>query len=182
MPTTNDAKHYAQYYGRNAEHLRPWEPLHAPNIDREDFWASLLPIYRDEYLAGAGLRLAMRLQEDPGGLLIGMCHLMQVQRGATQSCVIGYSVDVNQQGKGYMSEALRATVAYAFETFGLHRIQATYMPTNIRSARILHKLGFLVEGYLRDYLFIDGAWRDHLLVGLVNPSHASLSSLQMPPT
>lgn len=47
---------------------------------------------------------------------------------------------------------------------------ANYVPTNERSGRLLRRLGFTVEGYARDYLFIDGAWRDHVLTSLTNPA------------
>lgn len=180
VPTAADAHVYAEYYRRNSEHLRPWEPLHAPNIGEREFWEKLLPAYRDEYLAGAGLRFAMRLADDRSGDLLGLCHIMQIQRGASFSCVIGYSVDEQMQGRGYMTEALAATVEHAFSVLQLHRIQATYLPANIRSARILRKLGFAVEGYVRDFLFIDGAWRDHISVALVNPAHAHLSDFAVP--
>jgi ribosomal-protein-alanine N-acetyltransferase len=39
----------------------------------------------------------------------------------------------------------------------------------VRSARHLDRLGFVREGLAKDYLFIDGAWRDHVLTALVNP-------------
>jgi ribosomal-protein-alanine N-acetyltransferase len=68
-----------------------------------------------------------------------------------------------------MSEALRAGIAYVFETLGFHRIQANHLPANERSARLLRRLGFSVEGYARDYLYINGAWRDHVLTSLTSP-------------
>ena len=56
-----------------------------------------------------------------------------------------------------------------FDTVGLHRIQANHLPENVRSARLLRRVGFVPEGYARDYLFIDGAWRDHVLTACTNP-------------
>ena len=47
---------------------------------------------------------------------------------------------------------------------------ANYIPHNERSGRLLRRLGFMVEGYARDYLFINGAWRDHILTALTNPN------------
>jgi ribosomal-protein-alanine N-acetyltransferase len=47
---------------------------------------------------------------------------------------------------------------------------ANYRPENLRSARLLARLGFIQEGYARDYLFIDGAWRDHVLTARLNPA------------
>ena len=69
-----------------------------------------------------------------------------------------------------MAEALRATNAFAFRELRLHRIMANYRPENERSGRLLERLGFVREGVAKDYLFIDGAWRDHVLTALVNPA------------
>ncbi len=62
-----------------------------------------------------------------------------------------------------------ATIDYAFRELRLHRIMANYRPENGRSGRLLERLGFVREGYARDYLFIDGAWRDHVLTSKTNP-------------
>jgi len=75
-----------------------------------------------------------------------------------------------------MAEALRALIAYAFGELGFHRIMANYIPTNERSGLLLRRLGFVVEGYARDYLEIDGAWRDHVLTSLTNPNYSSSRS------
>jgi ribosomal-protein-alanine N-acetyltransferase len=56
-----------------------------------------------------------------------------------------------------------------FGELGFHRIMANYLPHNERSGRLLRRLGFVVEGYARDYLYIHGAWRDHILTALTNP-------------
>jgi hypothetical protein len=46
------------------------------------------------------------------------------------------------------------------------------IPTNERSGRLLRRLGFQVEGYARDYLYIHDGWRDHILTSLTNPNPA----------
>ena len=68
-----------------------------------------------------------------------------------------------------MYEALRASLDYVFQVLNLHRVMANFMPHNARSNGLLRRLGFTVEGYARDYLYIDGAWRDHVLTSLTNP-------------
>lgn len=50
----------------------------------------------------------------------------------------------------------------------MHRIMAAYLPYNQRSGKLLKRLGFIVEGYARDYLTIDGQWQDHILTSLTN--------------
>ena len=67
-----------------------------------------------------------------------------------------------------MYEAAKLAIHYALYELRLHRIMANYLPTNERSARLLRRLGFVVEGYARDYLYINGAWRDHILTSLTH--------------
>jgi len=67
-----------------------------------------------------------------------------------------------------MAEALSSAIRYCFDEMNLHRIMANYMPTNVRSAALLRKLGFAPEGYARDYLFLAGEWQDHVLTALTN--------------
>ena len=76
-----------------------------------------------------------------------------------------------------MSEALRAATAHVFSAMELHRIEANYLPENLRSGRLLLRLGFEVQGYARRYLYIDGAWRDHVLTALTCPA-----KLETPPS
>ena len=58
-------------------------------------------------------------------------------------------------------------MTWCFRNIGLHRVEANYQPSNERSGRLLRSLGFTVEGYARDYLYIDGAWRDHVLTAKI---------------
>jgi ribosomal-protein-alanine N-acetyltransferase len=68
-----------------------------------------------------------------------------------------------------MREALQAVVAHAFDELRLHRLEANHLPENERSARLLARLGFARIGFAPNDLFIDGAWRDHVLNQLLNP-------------
>ncbi len=67
-----------------------------------------------------------------------------------------------------MAEALRRAIRHAFDEMGLHRLMANYVPTNEHSGRLLRRLGFTIEGYARDYLLLDGVWKDHILTALVS--------------
>ena len=78
-----------------------------------------------------------------------------------------------------MSESVAAVIRYAFDEMGLHRVKAAYLPSNERSGRLLRRLGFVVEGYARDYLLIQGRWQDQLLVSLVNPDWRPLIELHL---
>jgi ribosomal-protein-alanine N-acetyltransferase len=98
-----------------------------------------------------------------------MLALTDIVRGPQQWANLGYGLDEREQGKGIMVEAVKAVCAWAFDELRLHRITASYMPTNDRSAKVLRRAGFAVVGYARDFLYINGAWRDHVLTALVDP-------------
>lgn len=94
--------------------------------------------------------------------------LSNVVRGIFQASHLGYRTAQSHQGQGLMTEALEAVVEYAFGTLKLHRLMANYQPWNTGSGRVLEKLGFEREGLAKDYLFIDGQWRDHIMTALIN--------------
>ncbi|MGC4064140.1 MAG: GNAT family N-acetyltransferase [Polyangiaceae bacterium] len=94
-----------------------------------------------------------------------------------RACYMGYHVDKEYEGRGYMSEAVTAVIRYAFDELRLHRIMANYMPRNIRSARLLERLGFVREGLARDYLFIGNQWEDHVLTALTNQALSDAEGL-----
>ena len=82
--------------------------------------------------------------------------------GVFKSAFVGYSIDENEQGKGYMKEALGLTIKYAFEDIGLHRVEASTLVENIKSQRVLKSCGFKDVGMNEKYLFVNGKWRDHI--------------------
>jgi ribosomal-protein-alanine N-acetyltransferase len=102
--------------------------------------------------------------------LIGTINLFQVLRGSLQSAFIGYFLDKNQNGKGYMTEAAKLIVEYAFNELKLHRIEAGVMPHNIGSIRVLEKAGFHIEGLAQKNVKINGKWEDHQMLAIVNPN------------
>jgi ribosomal-protein-alanine N-acetyltransferase len=99
--------------------------------------------------------------------IIASVNVTNIVHGVFQAGVLGYSVDVAHQARGYGSETVGTIVTWCFRNIGLHRVEANYQPSNERSGRLLRALGFTVEGYARDYLFIDGAWRDHVLTAKI---------------
>jgi [ribosomal protein S5]-alanine N-acetyltransferase len=105
--------------------------------------------------------------------VIGHLRFSQIARGPFCNAMLGYAIGTDHQGRGLMREALAAAIADVFSArVGLHRVQANARPENTRSLALLERLGFVREGLAHQYLFIDGAWRDHVLTALVNPAWA----------
>jgi [ribosomal protein S5]-alanine N-acetyltransferase len=153
-----------------AGHLARWSPPPAPEFFTEAFWAERLALAVDEFQAGRAVRFVL---QDPGpedGTILGTCNYTNIVRGAFHACHLGYQVARTHEGRGLMAEALRAANGFMFDTMRLHRIMANYRPGNVRSARLLERLGFVREGLAKDYLYIDGAWCDHVLTSLTHPA------------
>jgi ribosomal-protein-alanine N-acetyltransferase len=154
-----------------AGHLDRWSPPVVPDYFTATFWADRLEIAVHDFEADRAARFV--IQPRGAGLegpILGTCNYTNFVRGAFHACHLGYQVGLAQQGQGLMAEALRAANAYVFDTLRLHRIMANFRPENERSRRLLERLGFVEEGFAREYLFIDGAWRDHVLTALTNPA------------
>lgn len=104
-------------------------------------------------------RLALRRNED--GVLLGSIELSQISRGILQSGYLGYQIGSEYEGQGYMSEAMRLVLDFAFGPVKLHRVEANIQPTNAPSIRLVKRMGFRNEGTAIRYLKIHGAWQDH---------------------
>ena len=156
------------YYARNAEHLAPWEPLWPSDFLTLDYWQSATRRAVGEARQDWAHRFIAFRQTD-AEKMIASINLNNIVRGVFGAAHLGYSVDAGEQGVGIGTEAVGAVVDFAFAMLRLHRIMANYQPSNERSARLLRRLGFVPEGFARDYLFIAGAWRDHVLTAKHNP-------------
>jgi ribosomal-protein-alanine N-acetyltransferase len=160
----------ARFFDENfAGHLDRWSPPPPDDGFGADHWAKRLPVLEHEFEAGTAIRWVMLDPDAANPETLGTCNFTQIARGPFRACVLGYQIAKRREGTGLMREALEATIDHAFNTLRLHRIMANYRPENIRSGRLLDRLGFVPEGFARNYLFIDGAWRDHILAAKTNP-------------
>lgn len=73
---------------------------------------------------------------------------------------LGYVLHPDHHGKGYMGEAVSAVIQYGFDNLGLNSIEAQVQPGNMASEKLLEKLGFVNEGFFREYYYFEGEFRD----------------------
>ena len=156
------------YFIANQDHLKPVEPRREETFYRPDYWLTEVQNRLDEFRSDKSVKLFLFEKTNPS-VIIGSINFSNVIRSSFQSCATGYSLATDKQGQGYMTEALKVAIAYLFDQLNFHRITAAYMPHNQRSGRLLKRLGFVVEGYARDYLRINNQWEDHILTSLINP-------------
>ena len=160
----------ARFYRENfAGHLDRWSPPMPGDKFDPAWWAGRLAGFAREFETGATARWVLLAPGAGPAEVVGTTNYTQIARGPFHACTLGYQIARRHEGRGLMSEALRATLDFAFGELRLHRVMANYRPENERSGRLLERLGFEREGYARQYLFIDGAWRDHVLTAKTSP-------------
>lgn len=153
---------------KNRLHFKPSIPV-AEKFYTAAFWAEKLKQIPEDFHLNKELHLILQ-EKNNGQNIIGSFCFDAIARGPFQACCLGYRMDKDQVNKGYMFEALSASIQYVQNEWKIHRIMANYRPENTASGKLLEKLGFTIEGYAKRYLFLDGAWQDHILTALINDS------------
>jgi ribosomal-protein-alanine N-acetyltransferase len=156
-----------KFYSNNQRFFTPWHRHWAEDFLTESYWQKQIEKDFQGFESDKSLKLWIFEKTTPE-YIVGNVNFDNFVRGAGYFCFLGYNLAEAQQGKGYMTEAVRVAIQYVFEELNLHRIMANYMPHNQRSGNLLKRLGFMVEGYARDYLFINGRWEDHIQTSLIN--------------
>lgn len=169
-PQVSDYGPWAELRAESRAHLQPWEPTWPRDDLTKPAFKRRVRHYQREARADQGY--AFLVFDAADERLVGGIALTNVQRGVTQSASVGYWLGRSELRRGYMADAVHATIGFAFDVLRLHRLEAATQPANIASIRVLERNGFVHEGFARDYLRIDGVWRDHLLFGLVAPVDA----------
>lgn len=145
-------------YRRNAEHLAPYEPRRSPAFFTEDGQAGVVAAQLASVAQGHSVAWVLTFAGD----VVGRFNLNNVVRGALCSAALGYWVDAQHQGRGLATRAAEAGCEVA-RALGLHRVEAGTLVHNTASQRVLEKAGFERYGLAPKYLFIAGAWQDHVL-------------------
>jgi RimJ/RimL family protein N-acetyltransferase len=106
---------------------------------------------------------AMRLTAD--GAFLGLCDLSEID-WRHHRAEVGFILGKDSWGQGYAYEAMQAVMNHA-ASLGLKRLWARTLVGNDSSEKLLTKLGFEQEGYLRGHVDRDGERRDCRLWGLL---------------
>jgi len=159
--TEEDAAVFTEMVVRNKEYWTVFEPRHDASyytvgMQREKIRESLYQMRdRREYNFG--------IFDSETSRIVGQISLYSIKRLPFSSGFVGYSIDHSSAGRGIGTEALALITAFAFETAGLHRVEAYVSPRNTASIRVLEKADYLREGLHRKLLYINGVWEDHYM-------------------
>tara|TARA_R110002072_G_scaffold58951_8_gene149857 strand:- start:236 stop:814 length:579 start_codon:yes stop_codon:yes gene_type:complete len=166
VPTLEDYESWAKLRGASRNHTEPWEPAWTADELSRSAFKRRLERYQIDRQSGAGYPFFVFRSRD--NVLLGACNLNNVRRGVQQCADIGYWIGTPYIRQGHTRMAVRRIMAFAFDTLGLHRVEAACRPENKASRKLLKSVGFQFEGRARAFLNIAGEWHDHDRFALLN--------------
>ena len=161
-----DANTLLRYVQENRDWLAPWEPTHPAMYFSLEGQQTILSQSQEERRLDNGILMGIFERKKEPERLRGRISVTGIIRGIWQNGFVGYSIAEDCASKGYMTEALGRVVQYGFGDLGLHRLQASIIPQNGASKRVLEKCGFRYEGRALRYLMIGDEWADHDMYAL----------------
>ncbi len=160
-PRLEDFEAWAALREESRAFLQPWEPTWPGDDLTRAAYKRRIRRYDSEIDRDEAYPLF--LFDPTGRRLLGGLNLTNIRRGAASMASLGYWMGAPHAGQGLMSEAVSILIPFTARRLRLRRIEAACVPENKASLRLLEKAGFEREGYAREYLAINGVWRDHLL-------------------
>ncbi|MEO1251438.1 MAG: GNAT family protein [Pseudomonadota bacterium] len=164
-PTIKDHAAWMALREKSRAHLTLWEDDWTRRETALTAFKRRLRAWERQQRQGVGLSLFARRRADSE--LVGGATVSNIRLGASRSGILGYWIGAPFVGRGYGAQAVRAVVDHSFDALSLNRLEAACQPENAASRALLTKLGFRHEGLARDYLKINGAWRDHDIFALI---------------
>lgn len=149
----------------HAEVARYWSrPPMAALAEAEEWLAKT----REAHRTGGALQLGIERKADRS--ILGTCTLWGIHTESRRA-EVGYALGRAHWGQGYMVEALHALVRHAFDVLDLNRLEADTDPRNTASIKVLEKLGFEREGYMRERWIVNGEVCDTVFYGLLRRAY-----------
>lgn len=162
-------KDYADFQNLRADSflfLKPFVPKWTTiELKRPAFEKSVQKCAKEAQKLSAFSFFLFRVEQEKE-TLIGCVTLSKVSFGAARHANLGYWIGKKFRKNGYMSNGVSLVLSFAFNVLNLKRVHAVCLPDNVPSKKILLKNSFVEEGFAKQYLQIDGEWRDHILFGL----------------
>ncbi len=128
--------------------------------DSQNFLNHVMGKQEEEPREDYGLAVVLKSEDK----LIGGCR---ISKDSEREGNLGYILNRHYWGNGYATEATKSMVEFGFKELDVHRIYTDCHPDNVRSIRVLEKVGMTVEGIRREYTKIHGEYSDMLLFSIL---------------
>jgi ribosomal-protein-serine acetyltransferase len=158
----SDAEEMFALVDRNRAHLAPWMPW-VPLVRTPEDQLEFIRATRRQVADNDGFQAAIVAADGALAGTIGFHRVSWLNRATS----IGYWLAADHQGRGTMTQGVRALVDHAFDTWGLHRIEISAAVDNARSRAVAERAGFREEGVRRDAERHGERYLDLVLYGLL---------------
>ena len=165
----SDAQRVADYFIRNREFHKQFAQTHPASYFTVSEQRKFLAYDCESFLGGSLVPLWITLKGGSG--IIGRVSFFNLAYGGMMSCAVGYHLDKEYTGNGYMTEALSEACSFMFREYNMHRIEAFILPENEKSISLIRRAGFTGEGRRVSYMHINGKYRDHEAFYLLEPDY-----------
>ena len=165
--TRRDARMVYQFYRKNWTDFAKYEPIDAAGIQTLRYHETVLEMEEKLLQEKELVRFFLFERGNPLRVIGTLCFRDLNYAPHRKCCTVGYKLDRTLRNQGFMTEALRKGCEIMLDEEKLHRVEAVVMPDNGASRRLLEKVGFREEGLLRQYVRLEGKWKDHLIYGLI---------------
>ena len=155
----SEAPRVTAYFVKNRDFHKKYAQTHTDDYFTVSMQRKYLAYDYNSFLDGSLVPLWITLKET--GEIIGRVSFFNFAFGGMMSCACGYHLDKDHTGKGYMTEALKGAIAFVFDEYKMHRIEAFIVPDNEPSLNLVKRCGFHYEGKRISYMHINGRYRDH---------------------
>lgn len=155
----SDADTLAALYTQNRAFLEPFDPPRPDGFATSAAQRRELKALQQERAADRLERFLISADGEPAGVI----SVSRISRGPFQNAGLGYWVVERLNGRGIATTAVRLVCEWGFGEAGFHRLEAATLVDNTGSQTVLRRNGFTEIGLSPRYLFINGAWRDHIL-------------------
>jgi len=155
----SEAARVTEYLLNNRDFHKQFSQTHTDDYFTVSTQKKYLAYDCNSFLEGSLVPLWITLKDD--NKIIGRVSFFNFAYGGMMSCACGYHLDKDHTGKGYMTEALKSAMAFVFDEYKMHRIEAFIVPENEPSLNLVKRVGFHYEGKRNSYMHINGRYRDH---------------------
>ncbi len=155
----SDADTLAALYTQNRAFLEPFDPPRPDGFAASAAQRRELKALQQERAADRLERFLISADGEPAGVI----SISRISRGPFQNAGLGYWVVERLNGRGIATKAVGLVCEWGFGEAGFHRLEAATLVDNTGSQTVLRRNGFTEIGLSPRYLFINGAWRDHIL-------------------
>jgi ribosomal-protein-serine acetyltransferase len=168
-----DRQHAAELFklvDSNRGHLRRWQP-------QLDFLRSVgdaeraITVWQQQSAVNRAIYAGIWFN----GRFCGMINHLSVD-WLNRCAVLSYWLEAGHQGKGIMTACCRAFVGHGFNTWKLNRFTIECATENTRSRKIPERLGFKLEGIIRNIEWLHDHFADHAVYGLLHSEYINANS------